>query len=241
MDQALVERGLARSRSQARDLVKRGCVTAGGAIATKAGLEVGADIDLQVAEGAQPWVSRGGLKLAAGLDAFGFDPQARIALDVGASTGGFTQVLSARGAARVYAVDIGSGQLAPEIAADPRVIRLEHTDARRLTRDVIPEPVTAVVADVSFISLTSVLPVPLQLAAPGAWLVALIKPQFEVGREHVGKGGIVRSDHARAIAIERVCAWINSQPGWRTIGTMPSPVRGGSGNQEMLVGAVCDA
>jgi 23S rRNA (cytidine1920-2'-O)/16S rRNA (cytidine1409-2'-O)-methyltransferase len=182
-------------------------------------------------------VSRGGAKLAAALDAFGFKPKGRIALDVGASTGGFTEVLLERGAAKVYAVDVGHGQLHTRLKADPRVVSMEECDARSLTRELIPEPVGAIVADVSFISLAKALPAPLELAAPGAWLVALVKPQFEAGRARIGKRGIVRDERARQAAVEEVRAWLAAQENWRVVGIVPSPIRGGSGNEEFLMGA----
>ncbi len=182
-------------------------------------------------------VSRAGAKLIAALDAFGFDPEGRTALDVGASTGGFTEVLLDRGAEKVYAVDVGHDQLHARLRADPNVVSLEGCDARSLTRALIPDRITAVVADVSFISATKALPVALALAERSAWLVALIKPQFEVGRARVGKGGIVRDAAARDAAVAEVGAWLSAQKGWRVTGVVPSPLRGGSGNEEFLLGA----
>ncbi len=237
LDQALVNRGLAPTRSQARDLVKRGCVSVSGRPAAKPSQNVGPGDTIEVAAGAQPYVSRGGLKLAAALDAFGLDPAGLIALDIGASTGGFTHVLLERGARRVFAVDVGHGQLHPSIVADPRVTSFEGLDARILDLRIIGEPPDAIVADVSFVSLTKALETAVDLAAPGAWLVALIKPQFEVGREAIGKGGVVRDETARTEAAEKVHAWLANQPGWRVLGIIPSPVAGGSGNIEMLIGA----
>jgi 23S rRNA (cytidine1920-2'-O)/16S rRNA (cytidine1409-2'-O)-methyltransferase len=169
---------------------------------------------------------------------FGFEAQGRVALDVGASTGGFTQVLLQAGATRVYAVDVGRGQLDARIAGDERVISLEATDARTLSSELVPEPVDAIVADVSFISLTKVLPVPLSLASANAWLVALVKPQFEAGRQAVGKGGVVRDASDRERSVETVREWIAKQPGWTVNGVIDSPIVGGSGNQEFLLGAV---
>jgi 23S rRNA (cytidine1920-2'-O)/16S rRNA (cytidine1409-2'-O)-methyltransferase len=237
LDNALVAQGLAPSRSQARDLIRRGCVSVDGKVAGKAGLEVGVAAAIVVAEGAQPYVSRGGLKLAAALAAFGFETSGIVALDIGASTGGFTDVLLQRGSRRIYAVDVGTGQLHPSLVGDARVIRLEATDARELSRADVPEAVDAIVADVSFVSLTQVLPAALSLAREKAWLIALIKPQFEAGREHVGKSGIVRSEAAIALAVDKVSGWIAAQPGWRVIGVTESPITGGSGNREMLIGA----
>jgi 23S rRNA (cytidine1920-2'-O)/16S rRNA (cytidine1409-2'-O)-methyltransferase len=237
LDRFLVECGLAATRAQAADLVRRGCVNVGGMVAAKPGVLVAPDAAVEVAPGAAPYVSRGGLKLAAALDAFRLDPAGRVALDLGASTGGFTEVLLARGAARVYAVDVGHSQLHERLRADPRVHSLEATDARSLDASLIGEAVGAIVADVSFISLTLVLPPALALAAPGAWLVALIKPQFEVGRAGVGKGGVVRDEAAREAAVQRVRDFVAGLPGWEVVGVMPSPVEGGSGNREFLLAA----
>jgi 23S rRNA (cytidine1920-2'-O)/16S rRNA (cytidine1409-2'-O)-methyltransferase len=239
LDRLLVERGLAPSRSRAADLVRLGAVTVAGAAAAKPGMLLAPDAELSVAPGASPYVSRGGLKLAAALDAFGLSPEGRVALDLGASTGGFTEVLLERGAKRVYAVDVGRGQLHPRLRADPRVAVLEETDARQLDAGTIPEPVGAIVADLSFISLVKALPPALLLAAPGAWLVALVKPQFEAGREAVGSGGIVRNAEARAEAVARVRAFVAGLPGWEIVGEVPSPIQGGDGNVEVLLAARC--
>ncbi len=195
---------------------------------------------LTLEPGSADAVSRGGAKLAAALDAFGLDPRHRVALDVGASTGGFTQVLLKRGAEKVYAVDVGHGQLHARLKDDPRVVSLEGCDARSLERATIPEAIAAIVADVSFISLLKALPAALALAMPGAWLVALIKPQFEVGRARIGKRGIVRDASARDAAVEDVSTWLAAQSGWRVVGVIPSPLRGGSGNEEFLLGACKD-
>ncbi len=237
LDEALVDRGLAPTRSQARDLIKRGCVKVDGAVIAKAGQVVGMSAAIEVQEGAQPYVSRGGLKLAAALDAFGFAPSGVVALDIGASTGGFCDVLLKGRAEKVYAVDVGRGQLHPAIAQDPRVVMLEGQDARLLDASIIAEQPGAIVADVSFISLTKVLGAALALAGSGAWLVALIKPQFEVGRGEIGKGGIVRDAEARERAVETVREWVAAQDGWRVVGLIASPIAGGSGNAEMLLGA----
>jgi len=241
LDIALVERGLAPTRSRARDLIRSGQVRVDDEVCTKAGAEVGEDehLSLQDAEAARA-VSRGGQKLAAALVAFEFDPSGRVALDVGASTGGFTQVLLERGAKKVYAADVGHGQLHASLKEDRRVVSLEGLDARRLTRAVVPEPVDVITADVSFISLIKALGPALELAAPGAFLVALVKPQFEVGPERIGKGGIVRDAAARDSALDTVTAWLASQPGWRVAGSIPSPIKGGSGNVEFLIGALHD-
>ena len=236
LDRLLVEAGLARTRARAADLIRRGCVSVAGKPQAKPGALVTADAELAVSPEACAYVSRGGLKLAAALDAFGFDPEGRIALDIGASTGGFTEVLIARGAAKVYAVDVGRGQLHAKLTVNPKVVALEGTDARALDRKVIREAVTAIVADVSFIGLPLALPAALSLAAPGAWLVALVKPQFEAGRAAVGKGGIVRSEANRKKAVEKVRAFIE-EAGWAVQGEIASPILGGSGNEEFLIGA----
>jgi 23S rRNA (cytidine1920-2'-O)/16S rRNA (cytidine1409-2'-O)-methyltransferase len=240
LDKEIVARGLAPSRSRAQDLIRRGLVTADGIVALKPGTEVPEGAAIHIADAAGDPVSRGGVKLTAALDYFRLQPDGLVALDVGASTGGFTEVLLQRGAARVYAVDVGHGQLHPRLARDPRVVALEGCDARRLDRTLVPEPIGAVVADVSFISLTKVLPAALALTAPGAWLVALIKPQFEAGRAAVGKGGIVRDPAARERAVAMVQAWVAGQAGWRVLGVIPSPIAGGSGNAEFLLGAMRD-
>jgi 23S rRNA (cytidine1920-2'-O)/16S rRNA (cytidine1409-2'-O)-methyltransferase len=238
LDQALVARRLAPTRSWAQDMIARGCVAVDGATVTKSGHGVSEEAVIDVAGAAAPFVSRGGLKLAAALAEFGFNVAGKIALDVGASTGGFTDVLLRAGAARVYAVDIGRHQLHGSLKADPRVISLEGTDARRLSPHQVPEAIHAVVADVSFISLTKVLPRPLSFSGRGAWLVALVKPQFEAGRQAVGKGGIVRDPADRERAVAEVRAWIAAQPGWSLVGIIPSPIAGTSGNEEFLIGAV---
>jgi 23S rRNA (cytidine1920-2'-O)/16S rRNA (cytidine1409-2'-O)-methyltransferase len=237
LDRLLVERGLAPSRSRAADLVRLGAVSVEGEAAEKPGMLLPPDAELTVTEGTSPYVSRGGLKLAAALHAFGLDPKGLIALDLGASTGGFTEVLLERGAARVFAVDVGHGQLHQKLRADPRVTVLEKTDARSLDDHIVGGPVGAIVADLSFISLLKALPPALRLAAPGAWLVVLVKPQFEAGREAIGKGGIVRDEAARAEAAARVRDFIEGAPGWRVIGEVPSPIPGGDGNVEILIGA----
>ena len=239
VDQWLVARELAATRSQARDLVLRGAVTIAGRPAHKPGQLVGVDdaAALMVADGAGRYVSRGALKLVAALDAFAFDPSGRVALDVGASTGGFTEVLLARDAQLVYAVDVGRRQLHERLRDDPRVVCHEATDARGITRELIPGPIGAIVADLSFISLAKALPAALALAAPGAWLVALIKPQFEVGPDGVARGGIVRDARLREKAVADVGCWLAAQSGWRIVGCIPSPIAGGDGNQESLIGA----
>lgn len=241
LDLAMVARGLVPTRAQARDLIRLGKVMVDGETVQKQAVLIGPSTVITLpSTGPAGYVSRGAHKLAAALDHFELDAVGRIALDVGASTGGFTHVLLERGARRVHAVDVGHGQLAAVIRADARVAVHEKTDARRLDGVLVPDPIEAIVADVSFISLTQALPAPLALAASGAWLVALIKPQFEAGREAVGKGGIVRDAADRERAIERVRAFLAAVPGWRVLGIIPSPIAGGDGNMEFLIGAVHD-
>lgn len=237
LDQALVTRGLARSRSQAADLVRRGFVRVAGRAVTKPAMPVRNLTELTLAADAPAFVGRGAEKLVAALGAFGFACDGRTAIDVGASTGGFTEVLLQHGARHVYAVDVGQGQLHETLRHDRRVTPLEKTDARALDARLIPATVDAVVADVSFISLRKALPAALTLASPGAWLVALVKPQFEVGRDGIGKGGIVRDEALRLRAVDDICAWLADEMGWRVEGSIASPVEGGDGNQEFLVGA----
>lgn len=240
-DLALVDRGLAESRARAQALILAGLVFSGERRVEKPGQTVADDAPLTVRGLDHPWVSRGGIKLAAGLDAFCIDPTGAVAIDVGASTGGFTDVLLARGAHRVYSVDVGQGQLAWKLRSDPRVVVLERTNARYLTLAEVPEPVDLVVCDASFIGLETVLPASLLLTRPGARLVALIKPQFEVGRDRVGRGGVVRDAEARQGACDRIRDWLESLPGWRVLGIVESPITGPEGNVEYLIGAARDA
>lgn len=235
LDLALVARGLVATRAKARDLIARGEVRIDGEVARKPAVSVRTEQTIAVDAQAVAQVSRGAVKLAAALDQFGLDPAGRVALDVGASTGGFTQVLLERGAARVYAVDVGRDQLHASLKDDARVVALEACDARTLDRASVPDAIGAIVADVSFISLCKVLPAVLALAAPGCWLIALVKPQFEVGREGVGKGGIVRDAALRTKALADVREWLAAQSGWSVVGDMPSPIEGGSGNVEFLL------
>lgn len=238
LDLALVARGLVGTRAKARDLIARGEVRVDGEVARKPAMNVREEQTIVVDPTAAAQVSRGAVKLTAALDHFGLEAMGRIALDVGASTGGFTQVLLERGATRIYAVDVGKGQLHASLAGDTRVVALEECDARTLDRTMVPEAINAIVADVSFISLRKVLPAALGLAAQGCWLMALVKPQFEVGREGVGRGGIVRDPALREKALADVRDWLAAQEGWTVLGTMPSPIEGGSGNVEFLLAAV---
>jgi 23S rRNA (cytidine1920-2'-O)/16S rRNA (cytidine1409-2'-O)-methyltransferase len=235
VDTLLVERGLAESRARAQALVLAGLVWSDGQRLDKPGISLADDTPLEVRGREHPWVSRGGIKLAHALDHFAIDPAGAVALDIGASTGGFSDVLLTRGARRVYAVDVGHGQLAWKLRQDARVTVLERTNARHLTREHIPEPPDFVVCDASFISLTTVLPAALALASPAARLVALIKPQFEVGRGKVGKGGVVRDPALHREVCERISAWLAAQPGWRVEGLTQSPIEGPEGNIEFLV------
>ncbi|MCC6467075.1 MAG: TlyA family RNA methyltransferase [Alphaproteobacteria bacterium] len=235
LDQLLVERGLYESRAKAQASIMAGLVFVGGKRADKPGVQVAADAPVEIRGKEHPYVSRGGLKLAGALDHFGIGPAGKACLDVGASTGGFTDVLLARGAKKVYAVDVGHGQLDWRLRNDPRVVVLERVNARHLTRNEVPEPVDLIVCDASFIGLETVLPASLALAAPGAHLVALIKPQFEVGPDKVGKGGIVRDPALHAAVCERIAAWLGAQPGWTALGVVPSPIEGADGNREFLI------
>lgn len=237
LDQALVERGLAESRAKAQAAIMAGLVFSGEKRLDKPGLSVAADAPLELRGKPHPWVSRGGVKLAHALQHFGLDPRDRTCIDVGASTGGFTDVLLQHGAAKVYAVDVGEGQLDWKLRNDPRVVVLEKTNARHLDATLIPDPIDCVVCDASFIGLQIVLPAALSLARPGAWAVALIKPQFEVGRERVGKGGVVRDPALHEEVCARVHAWWDALPGWRVIGIEPSPILGPEGNREFLIAA----
>lgn len=240
LDQLLVARGLVQSRARAADLIVRGAVRIGGKLAVKAGQLVAAESEVAVDPVANAYVARSGAKLSAALAHFQLDAHGVTALDIGASTGGFTQVLLEAGARKVYAVDIGHDQLHEKLRQDPRVVSLEGQDARELSRDKIAEMATAIVADVSFISLRAVLPKPLGLAAPGAWLVVLVKPQFEVGRQAIGKRGIVNDEAARQTAVREVMSFLEGE-GWRILGHLQSPLPGKDGNIEWLVGAVHDA
>ena len=233
LDVALERRGLLPSRARARDAVLRGTVSVNGAIALRPGQPVAESDAIAIDDPAARYVSRAALKLTAGLDAASIEVTGRVCLDVGASTGGFTQVLLERGARRVYAADVGHGQLNPAIAADPRVVVLEGTDARQLGADQVPELVDLLVCDVSFVSATKVLGPPLALCRHGADAVILVKPQFEAGREHVGKGGIVTNPKAIGRAEAGVVAFMAAE-GWTHRLTVPSPIAGGDGNREMV-------
>jgi 23S rRNA (cytidine1920-2'-O)/16S rRNA (cytidine1409-2'-O)-methyltransferase len=233
-DIVLVERGFFSSRAHAQAAIAAGLVSVGGVALKKASEEVAGDAPIE-AEAPHPWASRGGIKLAGALDALALDPQGLVCLDIGASTGGFTDVLLARGAAKVVAIDVGHGQLDPRLAADPRVRSLEGVDARALTAEMLGERPEAIVIDVSFISQRLVLPHVVELAAEQAWLVSLVKPQFELGRTDLVKGRVT-SEAALMRACDAVRAAIEAQ-GWTVLGLIPSPILGGAGAREFLIGA----
>ena len=236
-DQALVDGGLAESRSRAQALILAGQVFLGERRVAKPGDMIAADAVLTVRGRDHPWVSRGGVKLAHAIDSFGIPVAGRVAVDIGASTGGFTHVLLTKGAARVYAVDVGHGQLAWSLRQDERVVVRERTNARSLGPEQVPEPVDIVVCDASFIGLRTVLPAGLALTAPGADLVALIKPQFEVGRDRIGKGGVVRDPALHREVCDDIRGWLADQAGWSVRGVTDSPITGPEGNREFLIAA----
>ncbi len=237
LDTMLVVRGLAESRAKAQALALAGLVYSGERRLDKPGQMLAEDTPLECRGRGHPYVSRGGVKLAHALDHFAIDPAGAIALDIGASTGGFTDVLLRHGAARVFAVDVGHGQLDWRLRQDPRVVVRERCNARHLTAAEITESPTLIVCDTSFIGLETVLPAALALAAPGARLVALIKPQFEVGKGRVGKGGVVRDPALHDEVRARIATWLAAQPGWSVLGITESPIRGPEGNVEFLIAA----
>ena len=233
---ALVEgRGLAASRTEAQALIRAGRIWSGDKRLDKPGHSFRSDVELELRGSDRRWASRAGFKLDHALRHFAIDVAGATALDIGASTGGFTDVLLTHGAARVYAVDVGRGQLLWRLSQDPRVVVLDRLNARYIAPEQVPEPVDVVTCDASFIGLETVLPAPLSLTRPGARVVALIKPQFEVGRGEVGKGGIVRNPAARTAACERISAWLARQDGWRVRGMVESPIEGAGGNREYLI------
>ncbi|MEF2070430.1 TlyA family RNA methyltransferase [Consotaella sp. CSK11QG-6] len=241
LDQILAERGLVGSRARARDTILRGHVRVDGAVATKPGQLVASDAAIVLDDPAGSYVSRAALKLQAALDGFGIEVAGRTALDVGASTGGFTQVLLQRGAAHVVAIDVGHGQLDADIEADPRVTAIEGLNARNLAREHLGgRAIERLVSDVSFISLKLALPPALALAEAGAIAVLLVKPQFEAGRAALGKGGLLRDPADGPRVAEDLRVWLDGQPGWRATGLMPSPITGGDGNAEFLLAGIKD-
>jgi 23S rRNA (cytidine1920-2'-O)/16S rRNA (cytidine1409-2'-O)-methyltransferase len=234
-DQALVARGLVESRARAQALILAGKVFSGTLRVEKAGAPVAEDTPLEVRGQDHPWVSRGGVKLAHALSHFGLSPSGKVCLDIGASTGGFTDVLLAAGAVRVHAVDVGHGQLAWKLRNDPRVVVHERTNARTLEFPTIGEFVEVLVCDASFIGLRIVLPAALALCAPGAWTVALIKPQFEAGQAHIGARGVVRDPAVHDEVCETIRSWWAAQAGWSVMGVIESPITGPEGNREFLI------
>ena len=239
LDQILVRLGLYESRSRARDAISRGAVEVDGKALTKPGALVSASAAIRLSDPARDYVSRAALKMKAGLEAFGFDPAGSTCLDIGASTGGFTQVLLEAGARHVIAVDVGHGQLHGSLRSDPRVSNLEGLNARDLARDHLGGfDIGAVVSDASFISLKLALPPALELAAPGAFAVLLVKPQFEAGRAAIGKGGLLKDPGQGPIIAADLAAWLGAQPGWSPVGPVPSPIEGQDGNHEYLIGGI---
>lgn len=237
VDQILVDRGLVESRTKAQALIMAGLVFSGEKRVAKAGDQVPEDALLQVRGQEHPWVSRGGCKLAHAIEHFSLSPEGRVCLDVGASTGGFTDVLLTHGAKHVYAVDVGHGQLAWKLRSDPRVTVLEKCNARYLDNTTIPEAPSVVVCDASFIGLRTVLPAALALTTENAWAVALIKPQFEAGRDQIGAKGVVRDPAVHDAVCETIFSWWSSLPGWKVLGIEPSPITGPEGNREFLIAA----
>ena len=236
LDQLLVSRGIFESRSRARDAITRGTVSVNGQVVTKAGQVFPPDVPLAIDDPAKDYVSRAALKLVAALDHFGLDPKDRDCLDVGASTGGFTEVLLERGAAHVTAIDVGHGQMHERIAGDPRVTNIEGLNARNLSEgDLGGRAIDFVVSDVSFISLKLALPPALKLVAQGAICALLVKPQFEAGREAIGKGGLLKDPESASEVAAELERWLSKDMGWKSFGRIPSPISGGDGNQEFLL------
>lgn len=236
-DILLVERGLVENRAKAQALILAGLVYRNEQRINKAGDMLAEDAPLTVRGQPHPWVSRGGIKLAHALEHFNLSPAGLTCLDVGASTGGFTDVLLTHHAKKVYAIDVGQGQLAWKLRNDPKVVVKEKCNARYLTNEIIPDPIQVIVCDASFISLKTVLPAALSLCQPDGWAVALIKPQFEAGREHIGSKGVVRDPAIHKFVCEDIQTWWETLPGWETIGVEPSPITGPEGNHEFLIAA----
>ncbi|HEY2034699.1 MAG TPA: TlyA family RNA methyltransferase [Rhizomicrobium sp.] len=235
-DVFLVEHGYAQSRAEAQEAIEAGLVFAGGRRVLKPSQRLNESAHIKY-QRAHPFVSRGAMKLTGALNHFKLEPHGLVCLDIGASTGGFTEVLILRGAVRVYAVDVGHGQMNPKLVKDPRVVLLEGVNARDLSAKQIPQKPQAIVADVSFISLKLALPNALAMAESGAWLIALVKPQFEVGKENVGKGGIVKDEAAQDAALAEIARWLSEDQKWSVLGTMESAIKGGDGNREFLIAA----
>ncbi len=235
IDQLLVRRGFSRSRTQARQLIDARYVVCNGAVVKKASMSCDETAALEVIANIHPWASRGGQKLVAALDSFAIDVSDSVCLDLGASTGGFTDVLISRQAKRVYAVDVGSGQLASHLTENEVVVNLEQTDARNLSLTLIPDPIDIIVCDVSFISLKKVLPVPMRFARQGGKLICLLKPQFEGGPGKVDKRGVLRDASLRKSILESTSIWLDTCLGWHFEGSIDSPIKGGDGNIEFLL------
>ncbi|MBS0275830.1 MAG: TlyA family RNA methyltransferase [Proteobacteria bacterium] len=235
-DVFLVEHGYAQTRAEAQEAIEAGKVFFSGRRVIKPSQTLNETGRIQY-ERAHPYVSRGALKLAGALNRFKLEPHGLVCLDIGASTGGFTELLILRGAVRIYAVDVGHGQMNPKLIEDPRVVLLEGVNARDLAAKQIPQKPQAIVADVSFISLKLALPAALEMAEKGAWLIALVKPQFEAGRENVGKGGIVKDEAAQQSALAEISRWLSEDRKWSVLGTMESTIKGGDGNREFLIAA----
>jgi len=233
----LVSRGIFSSRARAKEAIKAGLIQVNRVVISKPAFQVVGTDTVFSSGDVHPYVSRGGMKLEAALHAFEINPVGKVCLDLGASTGGFTDVLIRKDAAKVYAVDVGQGQLHPSLA-DSRIINLERTHAKDLTVQVVPDPIDLIVCDVSFISLKKALPMTLKLAAPDAVLIALVKPQFEVGSENIGKGGLVKPSYENSDGVvEDIAEWINDMPEWRFLKSIDSPIKGGDGNREFLLAA----
>lgn len=235
LDQLLVDRGLVESRTRAQALIMAGNVYSDTKRLDKAGQKVAADIPIEMKGQDHPWVSRGGLKLVQGLDEFNIDVDGFCGIDVGSSTGGFTDVLLTRGATKVYSVDVGHGQLAWKLRSDDRVVVMERTNARHLSEEDIPEQVDIVVCDASFIGLQTVLPAAMERVRADGYLVALIKPQFEVGKGRVGKGGVVREPELHQEVCDKIEGWLNGLDDWSVLGITQSPIKGPEGNIEFLI------
>ena len=237
LDQMLVKRNLVSSRAKAQSLIEEGQVQVDGQVTTKCSRKIADDREITIIGNQQSWVGRGALKLIAALEHFQLNPSDMVAADIGASTGGFSEVLLRQNVSKVYAVDVGHDQLHPSLRKNSRLINLEGFNARTIDQSVIPDPLDLVVSDVSFISLKKALPATLSLCKPGAWLIALIKPQFEAGRAQIGKGGVIRNPSIAQEVRTDLVNWINDQPAWRCIGSIESPITGSDGNQEFLMGA----